>query len=258
MKIPAEETCAELFSAQLQRLDFADTEIQIWLANLDTVSADEVKELFDSLDPTEQARAGQFHFDRDRRYFVAAHGLVRHLLGETLGQSPAAILFDHGAHGKPAVRGNEPARHFHFNLSHSAGWALFALAWDREVGVDLENGSSLPNNDRDLLDLAKRVLSKRELNAWNTIANPAARRGDFLRAWTRKEACVKAIGEGMHRDLSAIDLLPTAESSRFVYLEDLKRWIVQDLPLPSGFAGALATEGAIAITPIFAGNRTRT
>src|SRR5687768_16039992 len=112
--------------------------VQLWTAHLEALSPVDHEELNALLDPAERARAARFHFERDRRHYVAARGRLRRLLGAALEQPASALVFEYGVHGKPA---RAPAvmldRRLCFNLSHSAGLAMFALAWDRDVGIDL-------------------------------------------------------------------------------------------------------------------------
>ena len=109
--------------------------VELWTAHLEALPLADLEELNALLDPAEQARAARFHFERDRRHYVAARGLLRRLLGAALDQPASALVFEYGAHGKPALSpAFMPGPPLCFNLSHSAGWAMFALAWDREVG----------------------------------------------------------------------------------------------------------------------------
>lgn len=223
--------------------------VQLWTAHLEALSPADLEELSALLDAAERARAARFHFDRDRRHYVASRGLLRHLLGAALDQPASALVFEYGVHGKPAL---SPAfrrdRTLSFNLSHSAGWAMFALAWNREVGIDLESIGRLKRDDDGLAGLAARVLSARELAIWQALPN-AAREAAFLRAWTRKEAYAKATGHGLLDELIRIDVILDAgapESSltlRSQQKSEIPRdWILHDLPAPDGFAAAIAVE----------------
>lgn len=224
--------------------------VRIWRAHLEALPAPDVEELHSLLDPDERARAGRFHFEKDRRHYIAARGLLRRLLGETLDESPAALFFEYGSHGKPELAGfGDHDRILRFNLSHSSGWAMFALAWDREVGIDLENASRLERDDSSLSALAARILSARELEIWRSLPDAALRRAAFLRAWTRKESYVKATGRGVSDGLDRIEVIldaATPKSSLILTIaqhsEETHSWILHDLSAPDGFAAALALE----------------
>lgn len=218
--------------------------IRIWIANVDSNSPEEIDHLLASLDPSERQRAAQFHFEQDRRRYIVAHGVLRLVLAETLGCSPKTLVLEKSVQAKPELRQSEhDQRRLKFNLSHAAGWALIAVCWNRELGMDLESAESLPGDEQSLSQLAARVLSKRELEAWNAILNPLKRRSAFLRMWTRKEAYVKATGEGLHHDLADIDL--PADAAPFDVPSAKRpadRWIVHDLSVPVELTAALAVE----------------
>lgn len=203
--------------------------VRIWIANLDAIQASERDEIISSLNDHERARAASFRFSPDRERFELTRGLLRQLLGKALDYSPRMVAFDYGEHGKPSVRGGDqqPVR---FNLSHAGGWAMFALSEEGEVGIDLETDSTL-GDDQELPGLAARFLSPAAFNRWSQLSDRPGRRCELLRAWTRKEAYVKATGKGFFAELKTIRLsdLPS-------------RFAVFDLPAPPGFAAALCVE----------------
>jgi 4'-phosphopantetheinyl transferase len=238
-------------SALLQSPDTSVSGVQIWTAHLEALSPVELGELGASLDAAEHTRAARFHFERDRQHYVASRGLLRRLLGAALDTPASALVFEYGAHGKPAIsaaflQGRTPC----FNLSHSAGWAMFALAWDREVGIDLESATRLKRDVNSLAGLAARVLSARELAIWEALPDAGARDAAFLRAWTRKEAYAKATGQGLYDELIGIEVALDAvapKSSLTLRLsphegELTRDWVLHDLSAPEGYAAALAVE----------------
>jgi 4'-phosphopantetheinyl transferase len=236
-------------SLLLQSIKSPASGVQIWQARLEALSPAELGELSLLLDAGEQARAARFHFEHDRRHYAASHGLLRQLLSAALEMPASALIFEQGAHGKPAI---SPAllrnRALRFNLSHSAGWAMFALAWDCEVGIDLESAARLNREVDGLAGLAARVLSARELTIWQALPE-TAREAAFLRAWTRKEAYAKATGQGLREELirAHVALDAAAPKSALTlhssHESDVTRaWILHDLTAPDGFAAALAVE----------------
>lgn len=142
------------------------------------------------LSAEERQRAQRFVFEDDRQRFEAAHLGMRHLLGRQAGVAPGELQFEAGPWGKPALRGRQRGG---FNLSHSGDVGL--LLWvpdDLECGVDVE--VLRPVRDRDAV--ARSVFTAEECRALEAM--PAATRDEaFLRLWTRKEACIKAIGTGL-------------------------------------------------------------
>ncbi len=221
--------------AHLKPLSSPESGIQIWLANVDSISPQEIKHLFALLDASEHDRVGRFRSKQDRDRYVAAHGLLRAALAETLGRPARTLVLEKSARGKPQLRpSGHDNRRPKFNFSHASAWALIAIGYNRELGVDLESPESLPDDEQSLSKLAARVLSERELEGWRAIPNLLKRREAFLRMWTRKEAYVKATGEGLRHDLADIEL--PADTAPF------NRLIVHDLSVPVGLTGALAVE----------------
>jgi 4'-phosphopantetheinyl transferase len=221
--------------------------VQIWQTPLDALAAAETQRLARVLDPSERRRASRFHFARDRNHYVACRGLLRELLASALKRPAATLVLEYGAHGKPEIAAETGGRRPRFNLSHSEGWVMFAFAWDREVGIDLESGTRLDPDENNLTALARRILSERELTVWQDLPSAGLRRAAFLRAWTRKEAFAKATGKGVLEQWDRIDLVLDAGApnpSLVVRPQpgEPGSWVVHDLAAPSGFAAALAIE----------------
>jgi 4'-phosphopantetheinyl transferase len=236
-------------SLALQPVNAPVSGVQIWTAHLEALSSAELGELRTSLDSDEHARAARFHFERDQRHYIASRGLLRRLLSDALDTPASALVFKYGAHGKPVLRpAIPPGRNLCFNLSHSAGWAMFALTWDCEVGIDLESIARIKRDADGLAGLAARVLSARELAIWQALPE-TARDAAFLRAWTRKEAYAKATGQGLFDELMRTDVaLDAADPKSSLTLRSsqegasAREWILHDLAAPDGFAAALAVE----------------
>ncbi len=221
----------------------AEPGVQIWRAHIDAISASDFLELTASLDDHERVRAGRFHFEKDRHRYAATRGLLRRLLGDALGLAPAAVDLSYGPHGKPTLAHASLLR---FNISHSEGWALFALTNDRDIGIDLESADRLPSDPAKLSGLAARVLSARELTAWEDLADHEKQRRAFLRAWTRKEAYAKATGRGIFDALGEVEVaLDCASPSGMLRVagnagETSGGWIIHDVVAPHNFAAAIS------------------
>ena len=211
-------------------------EILIVSANLAAPSGDALG----LLDDSERARAERFLFDEDRRRFVASHAALRVALGNATERDPRSLRFVTGPHGKPSLA--EPASGIQFNLSHSGARALIAIAVGRRVGVDIERDRGV-----DELALASRFFSEAEAAA---IAGtpPANRRAAFFRIWTRKEAFVKAIGDGLTHPLASFHVNGADDNSldqSLVACADrsaIARWRVVPLAADDGYTAALAAE----------------
>lgn len=188
------------------------------------------------LSPDEHARAARFVFPRDRRRFVVTRACLRVLLAPHAGRSPATLAFAYGAHGKPALSCGD----LEFNVSHAGERALIAITRGVALGVDLENVRPMP----DLLDLIARYFSPAE--ARTIAAMPADRRElAFFLCWTRKEAFVKARGDGLSLALDRYSVTCTPdEPARLVDVDgstsEAARWSVVDLRPAPGYVGALA------------------
>ncbi len=153
------------------------------------------------LDADENARATRFVFEPHRRRFQVSHAAVRRLLGERLAVAPGDLVFSTGVHGKPrfgsghraSTDGRDPSTFGSFNLSHSADVGLLLWSQDGgEWGIDVEGLHAVPDMD----DLAARVFTPTERSGWLSLPASERSRG-FLQLWTRKEACLKAIGAGL-------------------------------------------------------------
>ena len=165
----------------------AADEVRVWVVGLDPPPADPA-ELLGLLTPDERDRAGRYRSPVVRHQFVVGRGLLRRILGGCLGAPPHAVPITYNPAGKPVLAG-DPG--LHFNLTHTTGLALVALA-GRPVGVDVERVSGHIDVDA----VARRYFSARELDLLLSL-EPRERRRCFFRLWTCKEACVKADGRGI-------------------------------------------------------------
>ncbi len=216
-------------------------EVHVWSAVLDQ-TPEVLERLALLLSSPEREKAGRFHFARDARRFVAAHGILRTILGGYLDLGPAEIVFAYGPSGKPFLAPEAlpaqgavavPGSSLYFNMAHSGGLGVFAVAAAGEVGVDLELRRDLPDLDR----LARIVLTPRELAAY-LGQDPDDKTRTFFASWTRKEAVVKACGDGVGLGLDGFEV--PLRRAGVVDLGSRGRWLVRGLAVASGFAGALA------------------
>ncbi len=222
----------------LREAELDRDEVHVWRVDLDGAPEAAVAS---SLSADERERARRFRFERDRQRFVAARGLLRRLVGRYLDQEPARVRFGYGPRGKPFV---DAAGGLRFNVSHSAGLALVAFAWGREVGVDVERLRPVPEAE----DIARQYFSRWEESELRRLPE-GERAAAFFRCWTRKEAFVKATGDGLSRPLDAFDVtLAPGEPARLVRVagepEAARRFWMVDVSPGRGFAAALAIEGS--------------
>ncbi|MFZ6761493.1 4'-phosphopantetheinyl transferase family protein [Pseudoroseomonas sp. WGS1072] len=168
-------------------------EIHLWLARLDAPVGAAAMAL---LAPEERTRAAAFRRPALSQAYLAAHLALRRLLGGYLRRAPAGIGLIRGPAGKPALRQGpgDAAPGLQFNLSHAGDWALLGFARGRAVGVDLE--PLRPDPPLEAASLVFSPVERRLLDAQDV----ASRGTTFLRLWTRKEARLKAEGQGFSRD----------------------------------------------------------
>jgi 4'-phosphopantetheinyl transferase len=219
-------------------LTLATGEVHVWRLALDQPES-VVAEFRATLEAGELERAERFHFEKHRRHFVVGRGGLRHVLARYLDVQPEEFRFSYGAYGKPALVSEE----LRFNMSHSHGLALFAVARDRELGVDVEHIRADFASD----DIAQRFFSRVEVAAFNALSKEEQVAG-FFRCWTRKEAYIKAIGRGLSEPLDAFDVtLAPGEAAALLRAErgDASRWTMFDIDVGVDYAGALAAEAPV-------------
>lgn len=219
-----------------------DGEVHVWRAGLDC-GAPVVRRLYQTLSPDERARAGRFHHERDRTRFIAARGLLRRILGHYLGVTPAQLAFTYAPHGKPALATPLAHRGLMFNVSHAHDMALYALTRGRNIGIDIEQIRTDIPYER----LAARFFSAPEVSSLHALPHAQRLRG-FYCCWTRKEAYLKARGDGLALPLDQFSVsLAEGEPAALLHVQwdpaEVSRWSLHDLGAGAGYVAALAVEG---------------
>jgi 4'-phosphopantetheinyl transferase len=222
-------------------LTLGEDEVHVWLANL-KVKTSELLNLWETLSADERARALKFRFQRECDRFIVGRGLLRALLGFYLGLSPKELRFTYGEYGKPALSNPSETPSVEFNLSHSDDVALFAVARGRRVGVDIERMRPDDNNEQ----VAAQFFSPTEQESLRVLP-PELRRRAFFACWTRKEAFIKARGEGLSLPLDEFDVtLAPGEPAALLRVrcggDDASRWLLRDLVCDPDHVAALAVE----------------
>jgi 4'-phosphopantetheinyl transferase len=219
-----------------------ENEVHVWtvlvsetLANLANLEG------FLSLDEIRIAARLRRPVDRDR--YVVAHGILRRLLGAYLSLAPEELVFTTGEFGKPAIVLGAKQPSLTFNLAHSGDIVLFGVAVDRRLGVDVEAIRS----ELDVMELAQSQFSTIEIDGLRSFS-PNERIQAFFRGWTRKEAYIKARGEGLNFPLNRFAVtLKGEEVPRLQWVENEpeapRNWSMFHLDLLPGYAGALVVEG---------------
>lgn len=229
-----------LFSKQSP--DLPDNAVHAWRVPLNH-SSERTAHLLEVLSSDEREKAGRYHFDKDRNQFVQARAALRFILSEYLNVRPQELEFSYGPQGKPALANGHADNSLRFNLSRRDGLALIAVTRNREIGVDVE----LIRADLPVFEIAETIFSEVELAALRSLPE-SMRAAGFYNCWTRKEAYVKARGEGLSFPLKQFDvsLTPGAAAKLLNVRDDLDevdRWILQEIPVAEGYIAALAVEG---------------
>lgn len=218
-------------------------EVHIWAAGLqpavETLAALEL-----TLSPDEHSRAQKYIFERDRIRFIAARGVLRAILGDYLHQKPDQIRFTYTERGKPSIVGLPGSEQLHFNLSHSDNLAVFAFSRECAIGIDVEHLRPL----KDFEGIAERFFSERETAQLKSLP-PSQIQTGFFNLWTRKEAWLKATGEGICDRLAQVEvsMLPGEPARLLNLFHDpgaAAKWRLYDLQPAAGFKAALAVPRA--------------
>ena len=209
--------------------------------------------LYATLSPDEQDRAGRYRFEHLRHAFVAAHGALRAILGRYLEVSPQSIQFQYNLHGKPALAAPEQAW-LRFNLAHSGDLALCAVtaAYEsdaeetaREIGVDVEQIRAV----EDVEKLVERFFAPGERATFESLL-PAQKLPAFFAGWTRKEAYIKAWGQGLSLPLDEfeVSLAPGVPATLLADRHnpaEAGQWSLCEVEAAPGYAAALAVRGPL-------------
>jgi len=222
-------------------MSFMGATFQVVSFRLDAEPA-AVGEFTQCLSDGERLRASRFVFERDRQRFILGRARLRHLLASRLDVQPDAVELAYGQRGKPALSRQFADSDLRFNVSHSEDVAVYAFSRGREIGIDVEAVREL----RDADDIAARFFSRRENEAYLAL-DPRDRPLGFFHCWTRKEAFIKALGDGLYYpfDLFDVSLAPD-EPARILRVENTPgyecAWCMEAFSPAPGFVAAVVIE----------------
>ncbi|MBN1401016.1 MAG: 4'-phosphopantetheinyl transferase superfamily protein [Anaerolineae bacterium] len=215
--------------------------MDVWRAPLD-LEPEPLKAMWALLPPEERQRAERLHFERDRRRFVASQGWLRVVLAHYVGKRPEEIRFARGEHGKPYLTSGSGGPHLRFNMAHSHALGLYAVAWGREVGIDLEYMRPELADEQ----IAAQFFSPAEVRALASLPADQWQQA-FFACWTRKEAYLKALGQGLlfGLDQFSVSLDPDAPPELLGAHDasELGRWSLMNLEVEPEYGAALVVEG---------------
>jgi 4'-phosphopantetheinyl transferase len=223
-------------------LRLRSNEVHVWRVMLDQLAQNISTHRY-LLSEDEQSRAQRLAFTTDRNHFIIARGMLRLILSHYISVAPENLRFSYSAHGKPFLNfelGKEPVC---FNLSHSQGVALYAITLRRQVGIDIER----VRHNIDIMTIAKGYFSDHEYKSLCDLPTEDQHEAFFM-CWTRKEAYIKAHGEGLSYPLDrfAVSLRPGEPAALLQNDNDpseISRWRVHHLVPELGYIGALVIEG---------------
>ncbi len=211
--------------------------VHVWSISL-AQTQEKILELRKILSSDESARADRFYFDRDRNRFIVGRVMLRKILGRYLEIAPEKLVFGYGSHGKPKIE-NSP---FFFNLSNSSDLALCGVTYQKEIGIDVEY---LLRELKDAEAIAKRFFSAKESAEFLSLPLEE-RQLAFFRCWTRKEAYIKAIGDGLSYSLSKFNVTLTPEAKLLSVVtnpSEVDRWTLKELKPAKDYIAAIIVEG---------------
>ena len=219
-------------------LNLTRDEVHVWCANLKDLELD-IDYLRLYLSKDENAKADSFHFYNDKKNYIGRHAILRKILGRYLSIEPNKLNFSYSSHGKPSLSNYFNGDKIHFNLSHSKGLVLYAMARGREVGIDVERITP------GIMDkqFVSYVFSQKELYGIQSLP-PNLRMITLFQRWTRKEAFAKALGQGLSYDLKRIDATRALGNKSVISNQnsdahDNCSWSLRDIELGSGYALSL-------------------
>jgi 4'-phosphopantetheinyl transferase len=220
-------------------ISVSEAEIDLWSFSIDPNIT--ITTSFQGLlSQDERCRAARFILEHQRRFFVICHGILRHLLGCYLGADPASIEFQYGRQGKPILSG---PMSLSFNLSHTTDMMVCGVTKNCSVGIDVEVVRPLD----DLREIAERFFCKEE-NAELLSYSEAEQTSSFYRCWTRKEAFLKATGEGLSTPPRSFCVtLGPSDDARFLHIGGdrvlARSWNLVDVELGKPYVTAVAYPG---------------
>lgn len=218
--------------------------VHIWFGKL-SASQDELLSLKKCLSHDEQERAARFKFRQHQEAFVISRGYLRYILSSYINVLPRDVYFEYLSHGKPILPKSIP---MYFNLSHSHNFFLLGITSTYPIGVDIE----WINQQHAMQDIAQRYFSPKEYASFNSLL-PCQKLEGFYNAWTRKEAIVKAIGDGFQFSWQqfSVSLVPE-EPCQLLEMSGLSNseWTLWDFVPSPGYKAAIAVQGPVALEKI--------
>jgi len=220
----------------------AANQVDVWRVDLSR-QQEGIQRCRQLLSPDEIDRADRFYFEKHRRRFTVARAAMRQILARYVNVAPRDLVFSYGVKGKPELADGPKKSGITFNLSHSSELALLAVANGPPLGVDVE----LVNPEFATEEIAERFFSASEVNCLRTLPSSERAKG-FFSCWTRKEAYIKALGEGLSIPLDSFEVAygPGVSAALLqvrVNPGEVSRWSMYDLNAGGKYKAAMVVEG---------------
>jgi 4'-phosphopantetheinyl transferase len=211
--------------------------VHLWTIDLDLEPAG-VSSLLNLLSGEERVRAARMRTTELRLRFIAAHGALRAILARYLGTPASSIRLESSDAGKPFVPGGSVS----FNLTHSEAIALCAVAPEGRIGVDVERIRPVADADT----IAARYFAPGEAREYAALPRDL-RTAAFFATWTRKEAFVKGLGDGLSCPLDSfeVDIAPASVAPRVTADAACGTWHLRSFEPAPGYVGAVACDAPI-------------
>jgi 4'-phosphopantetheinyl transferase len=227
---------------QVEPFSLPEEEVHLWRIDLSALRTGEDR-WQRILSSDEAARAARYRFQVDRQRYAISRGVLRTILGSYLRIDPVCIAFSYSAREKPSLSSVHAESGITFNISHSGEVTLLAFTRNRDIGVDVEE----IGRKSDLEAIARRFFSAHEQKQLFALP-PEARSEAFFRCWTRKEAYIKATGDGLSLPLSQFDVsIAPGDCDALIATRpdatEAARWSMREIPAGAGYIGALCVRG---------------
>lgn len=225
------------FKGESNQFQIEGNEVHIWLIPFDKI-INEISFFEDLLSQNELSRAGRFYFEMDKNKFIVGRGILRLIISKYSGIFPSQINFIYNEFGKPSLEKGQNSMFLEFNTSHSASFVTIGITIVAQIGIDIEN----LERKSDLLELAKRYFAEGEYTKLSSLPKELLTEG-FYNCWTRKEAFIKALGNGLSYPLDTFEVtLAPYEETRFSKIAggNVDEWKLINIKPPSKYVGAIA------------------
>ena len=221
-----------------ESLNLSSDHIDVWLCHLKDLSSD-INEFYILLSDDERDRADKLKIEDKKKQFVITRGYLRQRLGSLANIDPKDFVFEYLKHGKPVLANNQKYADITFNVSHSYEFALIAISLKQNIGIDVEK----INRRSDPRPLVTRFFSKAEQSEFNALPETIKAKA-FCACWVRKEAFIKAIGDGVAYGLDTFDVTVDPELQQpeiILHNPSKKTWSALNIPISNDYMACLVS-----------------